>query len=90
MTAVYGGIIKIIVFGSFISGSFNRASDLDLFLIGLDNKDYYDAKRHLEDIIGIDVDLYNNEGDEFFKKIEKRGIVVYERETGIVDSRFTG
>lgn len=42
----------------------------------------------MEDIIGLEVDLFNN-GDkkEFIESIKKKGLTVYERKTRIADSK---
>lgn len=88
ITENYKTIERIIIFGSFIEGGFNRFSDLDIYAEGLCAEDYFEVKRTLEDIIGLEVDLFNN-GDkkEFIESIKKRGLTVYERKTRIADSK---
>jgi len=85
-TGQYKSIERIFIFGSFVNGDFNRYSDIDIYMEGLSAADYYDARRKLEDMLGIDMDLYTD-GDQkdFIEKIKRKGVLVYERETGITD-----
>ena len=88
ITNQFGAIQKIIVFGSFVNGGFNKFSDIDMYMMGLGAEDYFEVKRILEDMIDTDVDLYNDsDREEYIEKIKKRGVLIYERKTGIIDSQ---
>lgn len=71
----------VFLFGSFADDTFNIYSDIDIYMEGLESKDYYATKRRLEDMLDIGIDLYNqNDAPEFIEKIKRRGVLVYERE----------
>lgn len=79
-------IERIIVFGSFTDGSFKICSDLDLYIEGLSAANYFAVKRHIEELLDIDIDLYNDgDNKEFIQKIKSRGVVFYERKASHSD-----
>lgn len=80
ITGKYPEIEKVIVFGSFTDGRFNTSSDIDLYIQGLKASQYYEAKRFIEEITGIDIDLYTDtDNADFINKVKSRGKVLYER-----------
>jgi predicted nucleotidyltransferase len=79
-------IERIIVFGSFIDGTFNRSSDLDLYIEGLSAANYFAVKRYIEESLDIDINLYNDgDNKDFIKKIKSGGVVFYERKASYSD-----
>jgi predicted nucleotidyltransferase len=88
ITEQYPAIEQIVVFGSLVDDSFNEASDIDIYMEGLPSAHYFEARRLLEEITDLDIDLYN-QGDrpEFIERVKKRGVIVYERKTGTIDSQ---
>lgn len=82
----FGSIRRIYVFGSFIQGNFNHFSDIDMYAEGLGAEDYFEVKRLIEEMVGVDIDLFNDtDKTEFLERVKKRGEILYERKTGAVD-----
>jgi predicted nucleotidyltransferase len=80
LTERFSGIKKIVLFGSLAEVFFRRDSDIDLFIADLSGEEYYEAKRTLEDITRLDVDLYyQNDRVEWIERIERKGKIIYKR-----------
>ena len=85
----YDEIERIIVFGSFIEGTFSIDSDLDLYIEGLSAEKFFVVKRYIEESLDIDIDLYNDEGNkDFIKRIKSRGVAFYERKASHSDCKY--
>ena len=84
---------KIILFGSYAKGKANEDSDLDIFIIKDDIKDFREfelkARKHLRNFIinneanGVDIfsatpEYLKKRDDYFYKEILKEGIILYE------------
>lgn len=84
---------KIILFGSYAKNSANEDSDLDIFIIKDDIKDFREfelkARKQLRSFIinseanGVDVfsatsEYLKKRDDYFYKEILKEGVVLYE------------
>ncbi len=72
---------KIILFGSLSRERIiDEHSDIDIAVVGLDNKKYFEALNLLYEIVpkGVDIDLITIESidEEFRKHILKKGIVI--------------
>ena len=85
----YDEIERIIVFGSFIDGTFSIDSDLDLYIEGLSAEKFFVVKRYIEESLDIDIDLYNDgDNKDFIKRIKSRGVVFYERKASHSDCKY--
>lgn len=73
------GIRKVLLFGSVADDWCSEMSDLDVLVLPLSSRNYWDFRHELEEAVGIPVDLYTEDDDPvFMKKILSRGEVVYE------------
>lgn len=73
------GVSKVIVFGSVADGVCGEMSDLDILVMPLSNKKYWDFRYELEEAVGIPVDLYTDRDNPVFvKKIISCGEILYE------------
>ena len=68
----------VYLFGSVAVGSSRQKSDIDLYVSGLANDQYWNFRHDLEEAVGLPIDLYT-EGDNplFLKKIIARGEKIY-------------
>ena len=72
-------IRKVIVFGSVAEGVCTEMSDLDILVIPLKNKQYWDFRYELEQAVDFPIDLYTDSDDpSLIKKIISRGETLYE------------
>jgi len=91
--AAYPEIITIVVFGSRVRGDFHEDSDLDLLIVvrNLEGRDRIIRLVHdleLEYDVPLSPTLYTREevqenerlGSEFFRNLEREGIVIYDAE----------
>ena len=73
------GIRKVVVFGSVADGVCGEMSDLDILVIPLKNKQYWDFRYELEEAVDLPIDLYTDSDDPVLvKKIILRGETLYE------------
>lgn len=73
------GIRKVIVFGSVAKGLCSESSDLDIIVMPLDNKKYWDFRFELEETLGLPIDLYTeNDNPEIIHKAISNGEILYE------------
>ncbi|MEW5693550.1 MAG: nucleotidyltransferase domain-containing protein [Candidatus Hydrogenedentota bacterium] len=84
------GAIKIVLFGSFISGKITPASDLDILVIMPDSKNgkqwLKQVYREIKRDVACDIFVFNSKEYEetkdknfFLKQITKKGKVLYEK-----------
>ena len=72
-------IRKVIVFGSVADGVCGEMSDIDILVIPLKNKQYWDFRYELEEAVDLPIDLYTDSDDPILvKKIISRGETLYE------------
>ena len=70
---------KVVVFGSVADGVCTEMSDLDILVIPLKNKQYWDFRYELEEAVDLPIDLYTDLDDPILiKKIISRGETLYE------------
>ncbi len=73
------GISKAILFGSLAENRSNQQSDVDLLVMPLPAKRYWDFKHELEQTLKLPVELYTQDDEPgFVDKIIKRGEIIYE------------
>ena len=80
---IYKNIRKVILFGSVITkGEFREHSDVDIYIEGLDNKEYFKAKAFLETRLQRDIDLYTEtDSKKLVEEICAKGGIIYERKS---------
>ena len=72
-------IRKVIVFGSVADGICGEMSDIDILVMPLKNKQYWDFRYELEEAVDLPIDLYTDSDDPILvKKIISRGETLYE------------
>ena len=72
------GIKKVILFGSVLTGKCTTNSDIDMLLIPLADKDFWQIRHELEEAIGCRIDIYTQTDEpQFIEKIMARGKVIY-------------
>ena len=68
----------VYLFGSVAAGSSRQASDIDLYVCGLAEDQYWNFRHDLEEAVELPIDLYTDGDDPIFiKKIIARGEKVY-------------
>ncbi len=67
------------IFGSILTPSFSRESDIDIAFIGLRDKDLFSAMAFLSDYLGRDVDVIQLEGHRLREKIIREGTAFIEK-----------
>ena len=73
------GINKVIVFGSVADGVCGETSDIDILVMPLKNKQYWDFRHELEEAVDLPIDLYTDFDDPILvEKITSRGETLYE------------
>jgi predicted nucleotidyltransferase len=73
---------KVVLFGSVISGTFNKASDIDIAVSGLPAEIYIRAIVELEELINANVDLKPiEECKGLIKDRIDQGLVIYEKKS---------
>lgn len=73
------GICKVIVFGSVAEGVCGEMSDIDILVMPLKNKQYWDFRHELEEAVDLQIDLYTDLDDPILvEKIISRGEKIYE------------
>lgn len=71
---------RVILFGSLVKERFERDSDIDLAVEGLDPAEYFHAWAEVRELTHIPVDLKPLEScyDYFRQRINEEGVVLYE------------
>ena len=73
------GISKVIVFGSVADGVCGETSDIDILVVPLKNKQYWDFRHELEEAVDLPIDLYTDLDDPILvENITSRGEIFYE------------
>ena len=75
-------VSRVILFGSVLKkGDFNGKSDLDIAVVGLKKSEFYKALADISQLSEFNIDLKPLEdcSEEFKKRVEEQGEVVYER-----------
>ena len=73
------GIRKVIVFGSVADGVCSEKSDIDVLVMPLKNRQYWDFRHELEEAVDLPIDLYTDSDDPILvEKIISRGETIYE------------
>jgi len=74
------GVSRVYLFGSLArKGFFDKRSDIDLMVEGLDPRDYFRALGELAERVGYEVNLVPSEDCSlrFRKNVQKEGILLY-------------
>jgi len=61
-------IQRVFLFGSIIEGRMKKGSDIDMLVIPLSKKDYWDFQFELEQVTNCSIDLYTQNDDSNFVK----------------------
>jgi len=73
------GIRKVIVFGSVADGVCGEKSDIDILVMPLSNKRYWNFRHELEEAVDLPIDLHTDSDDPILvEKIISRGEKIYE------------
>ena len=73
------GVCKVIVFGSVADAVCSEMSDIDILVMPLNNKQYWDFRYELEEAVDLPIDLYTDLDDPILvEKIISRGETLYE------------
>jgi predicted nucleotidyltransferase len=73
------GVARAVVFGSVARGSTHSESDIDLLVMPLEQRNYWDFRRALEEVLDYQIDLYTQADDSVLvKKIQERGDLIYD------------
>ena len=76
------GVQQAVLFGSVLEGKSSTSSDIDLLVSPLENADYWNFKRDVEEVTGYPVDLYTQDDDPaFVDKVKSRGEVIFRADT---------
>jgi predicted nucleotidyltransferase len=73
------GCKEVILFGSFVDGTFNEHSDIDLAVSGIPPRKYFKAVAVLPSIINHKIDLVALDyiSNDFHEKIRKEGEIIF-------------
>ncbi|MEX2534770.1 MAG: nucleotidyltransferase domain-containing protein [Trueperaceae bacterium] len=73
------GVRRAVIFGSTAIGASHSRSDIDLLVMPLEQRRYWEFRHALESALGYPLDLYTQADDPLLvNKIVERGDVVYD------------